>query len=63
MLTMRLPKKAKVTGGEQIADDHVLLEVEGQPWGDSKMLYHVEMRQVDGGWRFAGSTTVGMLRD
>lgn len=63
MLTMRLPKKAKVTGGEQIADDHVLLEVEGQPWGDSKMLYHVEMRQVGGTWRFAGSTTVGMLRD
>ena len=63
LLTMRIPKKAKVTGGEQLSDDHVLLEVEGEPWPDSKMLYEVEMRLVDGTWRYANGSTLGMLRD
>lgn len=62
LLGTRIPKKAKVTGGEQLADDHVLLEVEGEPWEGSKMLYQVEYRQVDGQWLYEGSTTMGMLR-
>ncbi len=41
ILSVRLPKKPKVTGGEQIADDHVVLEVEGEPFAGSKMLYLV----------------------
>lgn len=62
LLGTRIPKKAKVTGGEQLTDDHVLLEVEGEPWEGSKMLYEVEMRLVDGKWVYASSTTAGMLR-
>lgn len=62
LLSTRIPKKAKVTGGEQLADDHALLEVEGEPWEGSKMLYEVEMRLVDGKWVYASSSTAGMLR-
>ncbi|AVP96107.1 hypothetical protein C7S18_02365 [Ahniella affigens] len=62
LLGTRIPKKAKVTGGEQLAADHVLLEVVGEPWEGSKMLYQVEYRHVDGKWLYETSSTVGMLR-
>jgi hypothetical protein len=61
ILGTRLPKKPKVTGGEMLADDHVVLEVEGQPFESMKMLYLVEMKLVDGRWRYDGSSTAGML--
>ena len=62
LLSVRLPKKPKVTGGEQIADDHVVLEVEGEPFAGSKMLYLVQMRFIDGSWRYDRSSPVGLLR-
>jgi hypothetical protein len=62
ILGARLPKKPKITGGETLADDHVVLEVEGEPFANSKMLYLVEMRLVDGRWRYDDSSTIGMLR-
>jgi hypothetical protein len=62
ILGVRLPKKPKITGGEQLADDHVVLEVEGSPFENTKMLYLVEMRLIDGRWRYDGSSSVGMLR-
>jgi hypothetical protein len=62
ILGFRLPKKPKVTGGEQLAADHVVLEVEGTPFGDTRMLYLVEMRLIEGRWRYDGSSSVGMLR-
>lgn len=62
ILGVRLPKKPKVTGGETLADDHVVLEVEGVPFENSKMLYLVDMRLVEGKWRYASSSPVGMLR-
>ena len=62
ILGARLPKKPKITGGETLADDHVVLEVEGEPFANSKMLYLVEMRLVDSRWRYDDSSTVGMLR-
>ncbi|MGH9383735.1 MAG: hypothetical protein ACRD2N_05560 [Vicinamibacterales bacterium] len=62
ILGARLPKKPKVTGGELIADDHVVLEVEGVPFEGSKMLYLVEMRLIDGRWRYDNSSTAGMLQ-
>jgi hypothetical protein len=39
-----------------------VLEVEGEPFANSKMLYLVEMRLVDSRWRYDDSSTVGMLR-
>lgn len=63
LLSVRLPKKAKVTGGEQAAPDQVLLEVEGQPWENGKMLYTVTMQQIDGKWVYADTATHGMLKD
>jgi hypothetical protein len=62
ILNVRLPKKPKVTGGEEIGADHVVLEVEGEPFADSKMLYLVEMRLIDGRWRYDRSNPVGLLR-
>jgi hypothetical protein len=62
ILGARLPKKPKVTGGELIADDHVVLEVEGVPFEGTTMLYLVEMRLVEGRWRYDSSSTVGILR-
>jgi hypothetical protein len=61
ILGVRLPKKPKVTGGEILADDYAVIEVEGQPFEGVKMLYLVEMRRIDGRWRYDGSSTVGML--
>jgi len=61
ILGARLPKQPKITGGELIADDQAVLEVEGVSFG-SRMLYLVEMRLVDGRWRYESSSTVGLLR-
>jgi hypothetical protein len=62
ILGARLPKKPKVTGGETIAEDRVVLEVEGVPFEGSKMLYLVDMRLVEGHWRYESSSPVGLLR-
>lgn len=62
MLGFRLPKQPKITGGEQIADDYVVLEVEGVPYTNGLMLYLVEMRLVDGRWRYDDASPVGILR-
>jgi hypothetical protein len=61
ILGTRLPKQPEITGGEQMADDHVILEVEGVPFGKTRMLYLIEMRLVDGRWRYDGSSSVGLL--
>lgn len=62
LLDIHVPKKPKITGGESLADDRVLLEVEGDPYGSGKMLYLVEMKRVAGKWLFASSSPVGLLR-
>jgi hypothetical protein len=62
ILDVRLPKKAKITGGELVADDHAVLEVEGVPYEHGRMLYLVEMRRVDGRWVYEQSSVAGMLR-
>ena len=62
ILSVRLPKKPKVTGGEQIASDHVVLEVEGEPYPGGRMLYLVQMKLIDGRWRYDRSNPVGLLR-
>lgn len=59
---MRLPKQAKVTGGETVDAETVLLEVEGVPFANKKMLYQVEMRNVDGAWRYVSSDTFGFVK-
>src|SRR5260221_464379 len=48
ILDARLPKQLKITGGEWLADDHALLEVEGVPYANGRMLYLVDMRRIDG---------------
>src|SRR4051794_6221046 len=62
ILDVRLPKKPKITGGELVANDHAVLEVEGVPYENGHMLYLVEMRQVDGRWLYEQSSVAGMLR-
>ena len=62
ILDARVPKKPKITGGELLAEDHALLEVEGVPWEDGKMLYLVEMRKLDGKWVYADGSIAGMLK-
>lgn len=62
ILDVRLPKKAKITGGELLADDHAVLEVEGVPYENGRMLYLVEMRLVNGRWVYESSSVAGMLR-
>ena len=62
VLDVRLPKKPKITGGEQLADDHAVLEVEGEPYENGHMLYLVEMRRIDGHWVYEQSSVAGMLR-
>ena len=62
MLDIRLPKKAKITGGELVANDHAVLEVEGEPYENGRMLYLVEMRLIDGRWVYEQSSVAGMLR-
>lgn len=61
ILDMRVPKQPKITGGEWLADDRALLEVEGVPYPDGRMLYLVEMRRIDGKWLYAASSPAGML--
>ena len=56
------PKKPKITGGELVADDHAVLEVEGEPYENGRMLYLVEMRFVGGKWLYEQSSVAGMLR-
>ena len=63
ILDARLPKKPKITGGELVANDHAVLEVEGVPYENGHMLYLVEMRLVDGRWLYESSGVAGMLRD
>jgi hypothetical protein len=62
ILDVQLPKKPKITGGELIADDHALLEVEGEPYENGHILYVVEMRLIDGRWVYESSSVAGMLR-
>jgi len=63
ILDARLPKKPKITGGELVADDHAVLEVEGVPYENGRMLYLVEMRRLDGRWVYDSSSVAGLLRD
>jgi hypothetical protein len=63
ILDIRLPKKPKITGGELVADDHAVLEVEGVPYENGHMLYLVEMRLVNGRWVYESSSVAGLLRD
>lgn len=62
ILEVRLPKKPRITGGELMANDHAVLEVEGVPYENGRMLYLVEMRLVDGRWLYEQSSVAGMLR-
>jgi hypothetical protein len=62
ILDVRLPKKPKITGGEMLANDHAVLEVEGEPYENGHMLYLVEMRLIDGHWVYEQSSVAGMLR-
>jgi hypothetical protein len=63
MLDARLPKQPKITGGEMVANDYAVLEVEGVPYENGHMLYLVEMRLINGNWVFESSSVAGMLRD
>jgi hypothetical protein len=62
ILDVRLPKQPKITGGELVAADHAVLEVEGVPYENGHMLYLVEMRLIDGRWVYEQSSVAGMLR-
>jgi hypothetical protein len=63
ILDARLPKQPKITGGELVANDHAVLEVEGVPYENGRMLYLVEMRLINGRWLYGSSGVAGMLRD
>jgi len=63
ILNTRLPKRPKITGGEWLADDHAVLEVEGVRFENSRMLYLVEMRRIDGRWLYESADIAGMLPD
>jgi hypothetical protein len=63
LLDTRLPKQPKITGGELVANDHAVLEVEGVPYENGRMLYLVEMRLINGRWLYETSGVAGMLRD
>jgi hypothetical protein len=62
ILDVRLPKKPKITGGELLANDRAVLEVEGEPYENGHMLYLVEMRLIEGRWVYEQSSVAGMLR-
>ena len=62
ILDSQLPKKPKITGGEMVANDHAVLEVEGVPYENGHMLYLVEMRLVNGRWVYEQSSVAGLLR-
>jgi hypothetical protein len=53
-LAQMLPFNATVTGGEWQGDDQVSLIVRGEMegWGETKVIYRVTMRRVDGRWGF-----------
>jgi hypothetical protein len=59
-LDIQLPRRPTITGGERLADDHALLEVEGEG-RFGRNLYLVDMRRLDGEWRFVNATLVGIL--
>jgi hypothetical protein len=61
-LKARLPKEPKITGGELLADDYAVLEVEGVPFKNGRMLYLIEMRLSDGHWVYEQSGAAGFLR-
>lgn len=61
-LGFQLPKKPKITGGERVDADTALLEVEGVPYEDGRMLYLVRMRREGGHWVFDGARVAGMLK-
>jgi hypothetical protein len=63
ILNTQLPKSPRITGGEWLADDHAVLEVEGVPFENSRMLYLVEMRRIDGRWLYDGASVAGMFRN
>jgi hypothetical protein len=63
ILDVQLPKQPQITGGEMVANDHAVLEVEGVPYENGHMLYLVEMRWVDGRWVYETSSVAGLLRD
>jgi hypothetical protein len=63
ILDARLPKQPKITGGEWVAEDHAVLEVEGVPYENGRMLYLVEMRRLDGRWVYESASVAGLLRD
>ncbi|MEP7118723.1 MAG: hypothetical protein ABI880_14135 [Acidobacteriota bacterium] len=62
VLGVRLPKQPKITGGELLAPDHAVLEVEGMPFPESRTLYLVEMRLNGGRWQYDNSVPAGRLR-
>lgn len=62
ILDVRLPKQPKITGGEWLAPDRALLEVEGVPYENGRMLYLVEMRRVGDRWLYVESNIAGLLR-
>jgi hypothetical protein len=61
MLGVMLPKKAKVIAAEQLADDRVLLEVQGEAFPGRNMLYLVEMRKEKGAWVYEATYPLGLL--
>lgn len=63
ILDVRLPKQPQITGGELVANDHAVLEVEGVPYENGHMLYLVEMRLVHGRWVYETSSVAGLLQD
>jgi len=61
-LGYQLPKQPRLTGGEWQDENTALLEVEGVPYEDGKMLYLVEMQRHEGQWRYSSAHIIGMLR-
>lgn len=62
---LNLPKAPKVTGGESRSDDDALVEIEGMRTSfgrPERILELVEMRRVDGTWRFVDANEVGTFR-
>lgn len=59
LLGMRLPGQPKITGGESLAADRALLEVEGLWNGVIRKLFLVDMRRVDGKWVWLDIDSVG----
>jgi hypothetical protein len=58
----KLPKQARITGGELVDANFALLEVEGVPYEGARFLYEVDMRRVEGRWRLNGASIAGMFR-